>query len=198
MYFEIARAPNVKTICEVGFNAGHSAAIWLNANPSAHLVSFDLGQFQYTHGNAMLMKETFPDRFNIVWGESQFAVPEFAKTHPNLECDVISVDGDHSTEGTLQDLINLSKIASCRNWVLMDDAGWASTNAAWQKAKDMGILMQVECFADLAPRPDFQFMDFPENRSWCLGFFKVDREDCPKWVEGNPNAEVTRVRPIDI
>ena len=30
-----------------------------------------------------------------------------------------------------------------RNWVLMDDAGWNSTNSAWQMAKDAGILTQA-------------------------------------------------------
>ena len=43
-YFEVARGPSVKTLCETGFNAGHSAAIWMNANPEARMFSFDLGQ----------------------------------------------------------------------------------------------------------------------------------------------------------
>eukprot|EP00971_Amphidinium_carterae_P172317 3415990-Amphidinium_carterae.1 len=46
--------------------------------------------------------------------------------------------------------------------------------STWQKAKDAGILTQVECFADLNPQPDYQFIDFPANRSWCLGFFNID------------------------
>ena len=78
----------------------------------------------------------------------------------------------------------------------MDDAGWNSTNTAWQMAKNDGILTQVECFADMAPTPNYQFMDFPDNRSWCIGFFNV--EGCPTWFEGNPNEPVTRVRPIEI
>ncbi len=80
----------------------------------------------------------------------------------------------------------------------MDDAGWNSTNTAWQLAKDEGILNQVECFVDMAPTPNYQFMDFPDNRSWCLGFFNVEDEDCPKWFHTNPNTAVTRVRPIDV
>ena len=28
---------------------------------------------------------------------------------------------------------------------------------------------QVECFVDLNPRPNYQFLDYPDNRSWCLG-----------------------------
>jgi len=112
------------------------------------------------------------------------------------------VDGDHSTEGTYQDLKNFREMANCRNWVLMDDAGWNSTNTAWQMAKDENIITQVECFADLQPQPNYQFMDFPDNRSWCLGMFNVETdpqtgEPCEKFFEGNVNSEKTRIRPIE-
>jgi len=200
MYFHVARGPTVKNICEVGFNAGHSASVYLNANPEAKVYSFDIGQFPYTRGNALLMKELFPDRFEYILGPSETTVPEFHMRRPDVKCDVISVDGDHSTEGTFNDLANFRQLASCRNWVLMDDAGWNSTNSAWQRAKDEGIITQVECFADMNPRPDYQFMDFPANRSWCLGFFNVADLDpeCPKWFEESPNTERTFVRPIEI
>merc|ERR1712232_887975 len=190
--------PNVKNVCEVGFHGGHSAAIYMNANPEATLYSFDIAQFSYTRGNLELMKQLFPTRFEYIVGPSEVTVPEFHQLNPDLRCDVISVDGDHSTEGTLNDLRNFRKMASCRNWVLMDDAGWNSTNSAWQRAKDEGILTQVECFVDMNPRPDYQFMDFPNNRSWCLGFFNVDDDQCPKWFEANPNTGKTFVRPIEI
>eukprot|EP00927_Polykrikos_kofoidii_P075671 TRINITY_DN7204_c1_g1_i1.p1 TRINITY_DN7204_c1_g1~~TRINITY_DN7204_c1_g1_i1.p1 ORF type:complete len:308 (-),score=42.98 TRINITY_DN7204_c1_g1_i1:74-973(-) len=198
MYFNVARGPTVKNICEIGFNAGHSAALFLNANPLANLYSFDIAQFKYTIGNLMLMKELFTDRFEFILGSSEASVPEFNKMRPDVKCDVISVDGDHSTEGTYNDLVNMRKLASCRNWVLMDDAGWKSTNTAWQKAKDDGIITQVECFVDVNPRPDYQFMDFPTNRSWCLGFFNIEDESCPAWFDENPNTDKTYVRPIEV
>jgi len=198
MYFHVARGPTVTNICEVGFNACHSSAVFLNANPDAKVYSWDIAQFPYTRGNLRLMKDLFPDRFEYILGSSQEAVPDFHAKNPSVKCDVISVDGDHSTEGTFQDLVNFRKMASCRNWVLMDDAGWNSTNSAWQRAKDEGILTQVECFADMNPRPDFQFMDFPSNRSWCLGFFNVDDDECPAWFQENPNTARTFVRPIEI
>jgi len=200
MYFNVARGPTVKNICEIGFNAGHSASVFLNANPQANLYSFDIAQFSYTRGNLQLMKDLFPERFHYLLGPSDASVPEFAASQPDVKCDVISVDGDHSTEGTFADLVNMRKLASCRNWVLMDDAGWSSTNKAWQRAKDEGIITQVECFVDMNPKPDYQFIDFPTNRSWCLGFFNVEDLDptCPRWFEGNPNTDKTFVRPIEI
>eukprot|EP00397_Hematodinium_sp_SG-2012_P061157 GEMP01080599.1.p2 GENE.GEMP01080599.1~~GEMP01080599.1.p2 ORF type:complete len:146 (+),score=24.56 GEMP01080599.1:366-803(+) len=144
------------------------------------------------------MRKLFPDRFYLIYGASQASVAGFKESvSSDFRCDVFSIDGDHSTNGTYADLKNFQSLASCRNWVLMDDAGWSTTNKAWQNAKDDGILTQVECFADLAPTPDFQFLEFPDNRSWCLGFFNVDDEDCPKWFETSPNTNVTRVRPIE-
>jgi hypothetical protein len=196
MYFEIARGPNVKTLCETGFNAGHSAAIWMNANPEARMFSFDLGQFDYTMGNGEIMVSMFGDRFELILGDSKYALPEFSRRYPDVKCDVVSVDGDHSTEGAYADLKHFRDMASCRNWVLMDDVGWNSTNTAWQKAKDDGIITQVECFVDLNPRPNYQFLEYPDNRSWCLGFFNV--EGCPKLFNENPNGPVTRVRPLDV
>mmetsp|Transcript_47832 Transcript_47832/g.104113 ORF Transcript_47832/g.104113 Transcript_47832/m.104113 type:complete len:284 (+) Transcript_47832:52-903(+) len=200
MYFHVARGPTVKNICEVGFNAGHSAAVFLNANPEATVYSFDIAQFIYTRGNLALMKDLFGSRFEFILGPSADTLPEFSRRRPDVKCDVISIDGDHSHEGTYADILNFRKLASCRNWVFMDDAGWNSTNSAWQRAKDEGIITQVECFVDMSPRPDYQFMDFPENRSWCLGFFNVaDLDpDCPQWFTESPNTAKTYVRPIEI
>lgn len=46
VYTALASLPCVKTICEVGFNHGHSAGLWLLANPTADVYFFDL--FQWT------------------------------------------------------------------------------------------------------------------------------------------------------
>lgn len=51
-------------------------------------------------------------------------------------------------------------------------------------------------------RPDYQFMEYPENRSWCiclslapvnivnqgLGFFNILDKECPVWFETSPNT----------
>jgi hypothetical protein len=33
-YYRVASGPGIRTVCEIGFNAGHSAALWLSASPS--------------------------------------------------------------------------------------------------------------------------------------------------------------------
>eukprot|EP00386_Alphamonas_edax_P016256 GDKI01049653.1.p1 GENE.GDKI01049653.1~~GDKI01049653.1.p1 ORF type:complete len:311 (-),score=64.65 GDKI01049653.1:40-972(-) len=199
MYFEVARGPNVKTICEIGFNAGHSAAIFLVANPHAKVVSFDVGQFNYTVANANLMKDIFGDRFFMVWGDSKLSVPSVRAELPDLRCDVIAIDGDHSTETAFLDLMNMRELASCRNWVLFDDPGYRSTNLAWQGAKDKGIVTQTECFIDVSPKPSYMFIEFPDHRSWCLGFMNIaDREPECKFFDHSPNTPHTHIRPIPV
>lgn len=48
-YYRAATNPAVRVICEVGFNAGHSTAVWLAANPIATIHSFDLFRVYSTH-----------------------------------------------------------------------------------------------------------------------------------------------------
>ena len=48
----MAASPAVKTVCEIGFNVGHSAAVWLLANERLKLETFDL--FDTAMSNAAL------------------------------------------------------------------------------------------------------------------------------------------------
>ena len=38
---------NIRTICETGFNLGHSSLLWLTSNRNAKVYSFDLGKHKY-------------------------------------------------------------------------------------------------------------------------------------------------------
>ncbi|CEM00687.1 unnamed protein product [Vitrella brassicaformis CCMP3155] len=165
MYFEYSRNPLVKTIYETGFNGGHSSAIFLTANPTARVISFDIGQHPYTQGNAGVLRGLYGERFQVVWGDSRNSIPYMQRMMPQLRCDLFSVDGSHSFEGALGDLLNFHRMASCRNWILMDDAGWRSVNRAWQTAKDLGIVTQLECFADTHGALNYPFIDTPDNRT---------------------------------
>lgn len=42
LYANIASKLCIKTICEVGFNAGHSTLNWMVANPTARVIMFHL------------------------------------------------------------------------------------------------------------------------------------------------------------
>ncbi len=55
-------ADNVSAICEIGFNAGHSAAVLLAANANATLYSFDLFWYPYSKRSRDLVAQLFPQR----------------------------------------------------------------------------------------------------------------------------------------
>jgi predicted O-methyltransferase YrrM len=189
-YFEYAKSPTVKTICEIGFNAGHSAAVMLVANPNAHLVAFDTLQYEYSKTTSALMKELFPDRFTLIVGDSAETLPQFRQENPDFKCDLIAIDGDHTYEGVLDDLYNMREMASCRNFVLADDTGFESVNRAWQQAKNEDVLHQMHCMMD--PQANKHWMMFGKlaDRSWCSGYFLAD--DCPRWTEKQVNSNSTK------
>ena len=50
-----------RTVCEVGFNMGHSAILWLHSS-DAVLKSFDLGNLPYSNGSMSLVAASYPGR----------------------------------------------------------------------------------------------------------------------------------------
>ncbi len=120
LYFHLARLPFVSRICEIGFNAGHSAFIWLAANPHVHLVSFDLGVHPYTRAMGKYLRKQFRHRFDIRYGNSVWTVP---RSEDLLHgCDLLVVDGSHSYSMTKLDLINMRQLATIKqNLVVLDD-----------------------------------------------------------------------------
>jgi hypothetical protein len=51
------------------------------------------------------------ERLKIVRGPSRETLPLFHRAHPEVQCDIISVDGDHSYEGAVIDVANLRYLA---------------------------------------------------------------------------------------
>jgi hypothetical protein len=120
-YIEMAQDESVHTICETGFNAGHSTLVWLLANPTAHVYSFDLGQYAYTTAAAAFLKQKFPDRFTLTVGDSTQTLPKFVLDHPDVRCDLAVVDGGHMYEVASADLLNMQALSSAVARVVVDD-----------------------------------------------------------------------------
>ncbi len=57
-------------IMEIGFNAGHSALLFLMGNPTCTLQLFDLGDHAYTENCFDYLQQEFPNRLSIIWGDS--------------------------------------------------------------------------------------------------------------------------------
>ena len=165
-YYHLSRVKSVKTICEIGFNCGHSAFMWL-VGSKAKLYSFDLGKHKYVRGMAEYMSKTFPGRFFITYGSSEKTVPEFIKEHPDIKCDILSVDGAHNYHMAKTDMLNFKKLASkTGNIVIFDDypsSMFKNLEKAWKEMLDRRIIKSLlEC----SFKPSF-------NRGFSVGSYII-------------------------
>ena len=80
-------------VCMYVCYAGHSAGVFLLSNPSAKLISFDLGTLAWTKPQVEYLQRLFPNRFTFVEGNSQVAIKEYATKNPDIKCDLWSIDG---------------------------------------------------------------------------------------------------------
>lgn len=77
-------------ICEIGFNAGYSAVTFLVAHTTARVVSFDIGDFAVPYVAKRWIDEAFPERHQLVLGDSGITVRNWKD-----RCDLYFIDGGH-------------------------------------------------------------------------------------------------------
>ena len=112
--------PNIK-IMEIGFNAGHSAEIFLKNNPTATLLSFDLGLHRYVGTAKRYIDINYPNRHNLIIGDSTELVPHFIENNEGVKFDVIFIDGGHKYEIAKADMENCFHLAHKDTVVILDD-----------------------------------------------------------------------------
>ena len=170
-YMLLARQPWVRQVCEIGFNAGHSALYWLASSNRTNLLSFDLGYHKYAKVMAEYMGSAYPGRFQVVWGDSTKVIPQFVQqlvaSGKMISCDVIVVDGGHSYDVAITDLRNMRAFAgSSRHLLLMDDtpcvAGYCDgPTKAWREMRNF-------------VKPLFGCMNYPNmGRGFSVGYYVV-------------------------
>ncbi|CAL1167756.1 unnamed protein product, partial [Cladocopium goreaui] len=143
---EIASEPSIRTVCEVGFNAGHSALRWL-LRTKAKVYSFDLGNHPYARPAAMWLSNQFPGRLDMTWGDSLATVPAFHREHPDVKCELIFIDGGHSYDVAIRDLKNFAALANLKNNVLLlDDTFLDDVRRAWDEMLDMGYVEEFRSY----------------------------------------------------
>lgn len=125
------RAP--KSIMEIGFNAGHSALLFLaNTPPDTKVVSFDLGEYAYVFAAKRYIDSVFPARHTLVTGDSTVTIPKYEEqvahrmkdpnTAPPLRFDFIFIDGGHQNDIPMKDILNSQRLArDDRTVVAIDD-----------------------------------------------------------------------------
>ena len=162
LYHWLAGRPWVNTVCETGFNAGHSTLQWLTGSDYAKVYSFDIVSHYYTRPMADYLKRTFPGRLHITFGDSLETLPRFAAGHSEVKCDIILVDGGHRYSVAMGDLRNFRKLANVdRNVLILDDTNTQPISTAWNEAQAEGFTVQI--FACTDKRKN--------NRSFVVGYY---------------------------
>lgn len=117
---QLTSNPNIK-IMEIGFNAGHSAEIFLKNNSTATLLSFDLGLHRYVGTAKRYIDVNYPNRHNLIIGDSTELVPHFIENNEDSKFDVIFIDGGHDYKIAKSDMANCFKLAHKDTIVVLDD-----------------------------------------------------------------------------
>eukprot|EP00747_Dinoflagellata_sp_TGD_P188517 gnl/TRDRNA2_/TRDRNA2_47647_c0_seq1.p1 gnl/TRDRNA2_/TRDRNA2_47647_c0~~gnl/TRDRNA2_/TRDRNA2_47647_c0_seq1.p1 ORF type:complete len:312 (-),score=64.36 gnl/TRDRNA2_/TRDRNA2_47647_c0_seq1:48-983(-) len=107
-------------MCQVGFNAGHSAVALLEHAPrGSTLLSLDLGKHGYTavleRTVARIAKELGHAHL-LLLGDSAEMLPRFR----NIDFDLVFVDGSHTYAAVSTDLKNSHEVATGSTVVLLD------------------------------------------------------------------------------
>ena len=160
----LANATSIKTICETGFNFGHSALNFLSSNSEATVYSFDLGAHEYSRPMARFLNKTFPGRLTVIFGNSTETVPSFVgRNRGSLRCDLILIDGGHDYSTSRSDLESLISLASPnRTLIIFDDhpTSWSNEfGKSWEETCRSGRVKELlRCRRRTNPRVDRGFV----------------------------------------
>jgi predicted O-methyltransferase YrrM len=141
---ELVKNPNIFTIGEIGFNAGHSSDLFLKNNEKAKIYSFDIMEHPYTIYGKKYIDLKYPKRHQLIEGNSLDSVPRFDK---NIKFDLIFIDGGHTFTVALCDIINMRFHAKKDTILVIDDANFRSVKQAWQYCVDHEIITPGKYFS---------------------------------------------------
>jgi predicted O-methyltransferase YrrM len=114
---------------EIGVRRGRSVCVVARGCPGVNIVAFDMWMQGYAgmenpgpeFVQSELLKHGHSGKIHFVNGDSHQTVPTFFKQNPGVTFDMITVDGDHSEEGALDDLKNVIPHLSVGGVLVFDD-----------------------------------------------------------------------------
>jgi Methyltransferase domain len=170
----LAQETKARHIAEIGFNGGFSSMAFLEANPDAHVVSFDLGEHGYSETAKRYIDAHYPGRHSIVWGDSRETIPVYKEGKPALIFDIIFIDGGHAYETASSDLIKMKSFAGPHTVIIMDDMTpwlpWGKgPTSAWNEEVEKGFVVQDALYQE-GVRVD-EILPGKGRRAWAVGHY---------------------------
>jgi hypothetical protein len=206
-------------LCEVGFNAGHSAASMIAASPaSATYIGFGFDAMRKRTGggiNGVLyarLNASLPSRaMEMTWGRSQETVVPFFAAKERLggappgggRCNVVSIDGSHAYDDVLSDLRNFRGAVDQRSHLIVADdtrcKSWfcEPPTKAWIAAIDEGLIRELACWEDVQKTAPKDWRTAPQinsfYRGWCVAEFILPGDGLPAVLDAEQAyARLTR------
>lgn len=188
-------APGPKAIMEIGFNAGHSALLFLAITPpETKVVSFDLGEYAYVFAAKRYIDSVFPGRHTLVTGDSTFTIPNYEEqvahrmNNPNSapphRFDLIFIDGGHQDDIPLKDIMNSQRLARSPDTIVaIDDICRVPTRhahytveptKAWEQMIDAGFIREdgFDDYYDIMTRTNEKVSNNVAHVEWRGGNIK--------------------------
>lgn len=114
---------------EIGVRRGRSLCTVVRGNPDVNIYAFDMWLSNYAGmdnpGPDFVLNELnihgHRGQVSFVNGNSHETIPQFFNENPELKFDLITVDGDHSEEGALKDLLNVIPKLNVGGVIVFDD-----------------------------------------------------------------------------
>lgn len=207
---ELVAASSPKSIMEIGFNAGHSALLFLAITPpETKVVSFDLGEYAYVFAAKRYIDSVFPGRHTLVTGDSTVTIPKYEEqvahrmknplTAPPLRFDFIFIDGGHQDDVPMKDIINSKRLSAGNHTIVaVDDICRVQQRhahytieptRAWDQMVSVGIVEEYgfDDYYELLCRDNKQTEDY-RSRGMAWGRYSHSTPSAASSVAGTDTA----------
>ena len=166
-FIEINKTHPVRNVLEFGFNTGWSTYIILKTLGETTVTSIEIYKFNNAEIAVQRLKDIFPNRSNIIWGDSRDIYEKVISNKiilPNNKYDTAFIDGGHFPEIVEKD-IELCKFLGIKNFIF-DDGDCPNIFPAIKKNKKLNL---VKKYPYINIRKLYNKYFLKESKGWKLG-----------------------------